>query len=463
MATLTNRNQQLPSLTGIRGYAAVFVMIAHGCALLIKFNDYQHPLVPWLTSLAGIGMSLFFVLSGFVIHYNYASLISEGGKPGIIKFFKARFARLYPLFFLMLLVDLAWGISPGWHRITHNGTWLWYEAMPFYIPMIQTWVYGVIGANSLVYQIGPNVPLTWSISTEWFFYCAYPVILLLLIRLRKPLLIGIIIALYSFAIWMLFRDAVNFYPALDAWGLSHFGPVAGMPPFQDSFVRWVFYFSPYSRITEFILGCLACHLFIQLRHIPVSRVENITGACLQWAALLGALFFYREFFIIKTIGVVLPMVFGLAPMMAILIFVFARYQSKLNYLFENRIAIWAGEISYSVYLTHYLIFHALSQFTRPDFTTANEIIEWSRFCFGVGIILLISSLSYRFFEVPMRALLRDMTFQRLKFPTFHLQIFSRVGASVLVIYLLLKLLTWPGLNDNLSALIYPWVQNLTGA
>ena len=43
-----------------------------------------------------------------------------------------------------------------------------------------------IDNNSLIYQIGNAAPPMWSISTEWFFYLCYPVIMLPLIRATRP-------------------------------------------------------------------------------------------------------------------------------------------------------------------------------------------------------------------------------------------------------------------------------------
>ena len=44
--------------------------------------------------------------------------------------------------------------------------------------------------------------------------------------------------------------------------------------FEHSFYRWLFYFSPYARIFEFLLGCLTAHAFILLRPRPVSTYEQ---------------------------------------------------------------------------------------------------------------------------------------------------------------------------------------------
>ena len=56
---------------------------------------------------ANLGMTTFFVLSGFVIHYNYGANIAAKGAPAIRSFLIARFARLYPLYLLVLLISIA--------------------------------------------------------------------------------------------------------------------------------------------------------------------------------------------------------------------------------------------------------------------------------------------------------------------------------------------------------------------
>src|SRR5476649_2564613 len=71
-------------LTGFRGIAAYTVLLAH--AIDISFGylpaSYVHraasDIVPFTSRLAYLGMSLFFVLSGFVIYYNYADSFRVG-------------------------------------------------------------------------------------------------------------------------------------------------------------------------------------------------------------------------------------------------------------------------------------------------------------------------------------------------------------------------------------------------
>ena len=101
---MTRRND-IPSLTGLRGIAAWLVVIAHTDGFFVALQP------AWLEYAwrvcANLGMTTFFVLSGFVIHYNYGASIAAKGAPAIRSFLIARFARLYPLYMLVLLITIA--------------------------------------------------------------------------------------------------------------------------------------------------------------------------------------------------------------------------------------------------------------------------------------------------------------------------------------------------------------------
>jgi peptidoglycan/LPS O-acetylase OafA/YrhL len=97
VASLIHRDT-VPGLTGLRFVAAFCVLIAHSVTVLMGGHE-----VYWIKQASGFGMTLFFVLSGFVIHYNYAVAVTGSrGTRGTAAFLWARFARLYPLLLLML-------------------------------------------------------------------------------------------------------------------------------------------------------------------------------------------------------------------------------------------------------------------------------------------------------------------------------------------------------------------------
>src|SRR5262249_14107703 len=70
----------IPALTGLRFIAALTVVISHSVTLLLLFPAGAMPRwQSYLLEIGGIGMPLFFVLSGFVIHYNYSTPILRDG------------------------------------------------------------------------------------------------------------------------------------------------------------------------------------------------------------------------------------------------------------------------------------------------------------------------------------------------------------------------------------------------
>jgi peptidoglycan/LPS O-acetylase OafA/YrhL len=90
--------------------------------------------------------------------------------------------------------------------------------------MTQSWIYAVWGEFSLIYQY-PSLwvmQVSWSISTEWFFYLIYPLICVLLNRLNRAHLVW---AVLLTALVALSGMGVAFYGvhAIDRFGESHFG------------------------------------------------------------------------------------------------------------------------------------------------------------------------------------------------------------------------------------------------
>src|SRR5215471_16864355 len=93
--------RRLPVLDGLRGIAALAVMAFH-------FNIFFLPqaqifeLLPFLTR-AYLSVDLFFILSGFVMAYVYGDRLSDDRKSHWLEFSRARFLRIYLLFFVSSL------------------------------------------------------------------------------------------------------------------------------------------------------------------------------------------------------------------------------------------------------------------------------------------------------------------------------------------------------------------------
>jgi len=407
-AEATGRRLGVPALTGLRFLAAFSVLLAHGLAATMASSEPPQGAVLWLMQLSGFGMTLFFVLSGFVIHYNYARLVTDGRLRGIVAFFWARFARLYPLFLLMMLVYML--VSQR-----HVAYWTGrpedinaiFQALPYFLLSIQSWIYKVIDGGWLIDAIRGGSPPTWSISTEWFFYFAYPFIAWFILRARAPVAILLVAGIWC-VLWTLFATSLyDRTPQIDAWAVDQFGPVAGMQNHADSFVRWLLAISPYLRIGEFVLGAMTAQFYIALQKRGVTGRENTLGSALFWVAALSVLLItYLEYNtdVPMTIFRKMNMNFALAPSVALLVFCAARYQSAASRLLTSRPATALGEASYSIYLVHSIVLISAVKLTgNVVHSTAYNVVK---LVVLMAIVVAISLLLYAYYEAPARTWLR---------------------------------------------------------
>ena len=400
---------EVPGLTGLRFVAAFSVLIAHGVSILLASHETPFGAVYWLKQASGFGMTLFFVLSGFVIHYNYAIPVTQGGGRGIAAYLWARFARLYPLLLLMLVVYMlisrkhrdAWSGHP-------DGLMSELIAFPYFLLSIQSWIYLPIRDSSLIYVIGAGASLTWSISTEWFFYFVYPLLAVLILRLRRPLTIAVGVVLWCLLWTLVSTSLFDMTPKLDAFGVQHYGEIASLQTHQqDSFVRWLFYFSPYLRIGEFILGAIVAQLYVQLRPHPAYASESSIGGAILAAAWVSVFvitaLMYSPYFdggVFRKMN----MNFALGPSAAVIIFCVARYDSWVSRLLRLPWINILGEASYSIYLTHFTVIVIVAQiFGGPGHSFAYDL---TMLVLTAVTIFAGSVLLHRIYEEPARRWLR---------------------------------------------------------
>jgi hypothetical protein len=413
---------QIPALTGLRFLAAFSVAVAHGTAVLMHGHERLGSVAYWCTQASGFGMTLFFVLSGFVIHYNYASLVTEGRLAGIAAYLWARFARLYPLFLLTLL---------GYVLVSRKHFEFWsghpdefrnvLQALPYFLISVQSWFYVPVGDTTLIFAIGGATPLTWSISTEWFFYFLYPLVAWLVLRSRTPWFTAAVVLSWC-ALWIAISTSLyDRSPAINAWAVERYGPIAEMYQPQDdfaapnSFVFWLSYFSPYLNMGEFILGSLVAQLYVQVRTWKPAGLENAIGTGLFLAAA-ASIFVISYFEYGPDVGMnvfrKMYMNFAQAPSVALLVFSAARYHNVFSRLLASRPFLVLGDASYSIYLVHYTVLMIAAKLIGS--AVHSELFNALAFVLSTVVILLISILLYRCYEAPARTWLRQLWRDRPK-------------------------------------------------
>jgi len=407
---LARRRPVVPALTGLRFVAAGFVLISHSIVFLLPFPGEPPDWHLYLQSIALLGMSVFFVLSGFVIHYNYSEPIKHW--RGVVGFFVARFARIYPLFFACISFDLAFNY---FYAQLPNAT---AQVLPYYLILIHSWFYLPVGEHTIIYVFGVMPTLSWSISTEWFFYCMYPLIAIAVKRLQTTQRILLATVIVVFAAGAVISAAGLLKPFINTGAAKAFGPVA-VGKTADSFYFWLLYFSPYFRLSEFLLGCLSAALFLRLKEKPVMRLERHVAVIVTAAATFGVLWlawlygvqfralaphtsFSRTADIVTSFGYC----FGFAPLLAVIVFSCARYKSALASFLSGPRMILAGEASYSLYMLHLMVIYAFRYTVSPVSSVGVGIANAMMWLLTVATAVGLSIVSWNCFEEPARKWLR---------------------------------------------------------
>lgn len=380
----------IPALTGLRFIAAATIVFAH----FAEGSDFRP--FGFQSPISVIGMPLFFTLSGFIVHYVYAGSFVKSWRAAVPAFAFARFSRLYPLFFAILLFYLLGKL--GRMFWAHPGIGLSFASLT------GTWWYWVVDGESLA---GQRYHISWSISTEMFFYLVYALVLYRVVALtgiRRCVVLLVLLCVLTFAAFYVV------FATQDSW-LAYV--LARHPDFistdvdeNNSFHRWLVYLSPYFHIPEFLAGALTCQIYLLIRRSG-TQLRNGTGEVLAWAGVAWLLtglallvtqwdFGVRGQFL--DFVVFLHKNFLMAPGCCLLILALALGGSSIARALSHRVPTYLGEVSYSIYLGHPFVFSFL--FVIGLGAPAYEMT------IGFVLVAVWASLLYFSIERPGKAWLR---------------------------------------------------------
>ncbi len=345
----TDSKEILP-LTSLRFLAASLVFLEH------------IPMIPgleWLgtsdKSLGKIGVSVFFVLSGFVISWSYAERDWSGkfwGHAG--EFYWSRMARIYPLHWAMFLLCLPLGLRSLTARVDpSNIPWLWTLTDDLWP--------GFSG--------GPQPDkAAWTLSCEALFYLSTPLLFLLLCRRRNPLAAtGVTLIGFSALIW-----AVAWMPGNWNWNAYLWEP-------------------------DFLLGVLGFHLSRRVDLSPYAVAMLAGGAALlAVSTLIEPRFDYRY----------ARLTFGPGSLLVIL--GCASIRGFCQRLLSHPWLVLLGHSSYALYLFH----DPLLRYSRILLNQRGIVIGpgWNILA-GLGLYVFalgVSIACFKFYENPVRLKLRAM-------------------------------------------------------
>jgi peptidoglycan/LPS O-acetylase OafA/YrhL len=310
--------ERLNALTGLRSFAAVNIVFFH-------FSDPNW--FGWLAPVVNAGfasVSFFILLSGFVLAYNYAGR-ARAGTLDRVRFWKARFTRLYPVYLLSLL--LAWRmVTAEYHAHSHGMFWTGMALTPL---LLQGWVPAV--ATFL------NTP-AWTMSAESFYYVLFP----WLARWKKPAKAWRCVIQLG-AVWGLGMIPGALYIAINPDGIAH--------PDRWSWGPWlqVLKFTPLPHLASFVFGVVLAELDEMVER--AGRLRLLLGligfAGSFWLLWLGP----RVPYAIMHDGLLMPLfgciILGLAG------------ENPLARALSWRPLVFVGEASYCLYLLHFNLWNLI--------------------------------------------------------------------------------------------------------
>jgi peptidoglycan/LPS O-acetylase OafA/YrhL len=352
--TSGNRVSEVKALTGLRGIAALYVVLFHFFSPL--------PLTSHGFCFLGHGylaVDIFFTLSGFVMALNYAGLFSHGIRPRQLRvFFCRRIARIYPLYLLTLVVATAM-VARGY--LTFGDRSL-FQAFGPNLLMIQNWG----NWNSI------ETP-AWSISTEWFAYLLFPFVLRW-IFFRSRIWTILLTTLSVGALCWLSREFSNPYDKLKVLDLTHAYP---------SIIRCS---------AEFILG-IAAYRIKSTRF--KANFDNWRWPIFVLSPLICGLLFFK-----KT-----DLVFVL--LLPLFISTLDARKSIIGDMLGSRSLEFLGLISFSIYLLHYLLVPVLDALDRRIRHFGYSHSHSYAVLVVFPVLLVSATATYYWIEIPARIKLRS--------------------------------------------------------
>jgi len=342
------RSGYQPALDGVRAVAFAAVMLFHG----------NH-----LTG-GGYGVNVFFVLSGFLIT---TLLLEEHKRTGRIRlglFWARRALRLFPAIFVLAAAMFVYSLFD--HSAITKQT---VDGLPWVLLYVGNWAIALGGHTlGLLFH-------TWSLAVEEQFYLLWPLVIVAIYRLRRPLPVLLAVALGGSVLSLVDRV------------LLHVTVANGVRTYGTDYIA-----------DQLLIGCALAVLLALLTPEGVLRLR-------RW---LGALFPVAVVFLAAVaVGIVLPAdaaervrrlpwalsLIGLTSAVVIGYLVLHRDSPAARLLSLPPLA-YTGRISYGLYLWHIPVFRILN---------AHGGIPEGLPLLGAKLVLTFgaAALSYRFVETPM--------------------------------------------------------------
>lgn len=337
--------KQLQPLTALRFLAVTAIFLHHSDYLFANNKPFME-IYHRLFREGYIGVTFFFVLSGFIITYNYFDKCLLNN-DWVKTFYLNRLSRIYPVHLLTLVLAIPLTSFNLWNLL-----------------LLQSFI-----PDRAVYFSGNLV--TWGLSDLAFFYFLFPFLILIIKKTTVPIRTATLIwtALTFLTYWL--RDNT----------LSH----------------WLFYIFPGTRLIDFSIGILLGIAYKRL-------VPFLSGRIYTVLELLSLFTLGVAVVISPAIHQTLRYDVYYLPFMALIIIVFAVGSGWLSRLMSIKPMLFLGKLSFAFFLVHQLVIRYMQGLI---ITTGLSLASCFAILFTAFVISLgLSWFIFERFEVPIRNRLR---------------------------------------------------------
>ena len=353
------QDRYLPNLNGLRAISVFVVMLGHATSLEYHFGGYQNH--EWLWINGSFGVNAFFCISGILISYLLDQELRATGKIDIRQFYLRRAARIWPLYFLVVIPALVLNVALA-------GTSL-HQSMNFYDYLFLFLI--LPGFADRPMFIGQ----TWSIGVEESFYAVYPLMVRHLSRR------GLAVALLAIVFSPEFFALLGRYTCPDLCSPRFWWAPIWYSCIPIGCLVYLAYGAGNERLNRMLFSpALQCFSIVAVAGIIYAAIQAANDRYVD--VRICALFFS-------------------------IIILNAAFNPRSVMQIENPITRFLGEISYGMYMYHvYAICLTLTIcwvfFKGPTFPYQHLIVATLTTTFTIGL----AKLSYDYIEQPIRALAR---------------------------------------------------------
>lgn len=341
----------IPSLDGIRALAVAMVFFAH---------NHLGNIIP-----GGLGVTVFFVLSGYLITTLMRIEQQKHGSINYRSFYVRRLIRLMPPLFIVVAttgVLAEFGIIDGGFTISGMLSALFYFGNYFLI-------------ENDFHGMPAGVGVVWSLAIEEHYYLFYPPLAALLLRVGRVGLSASVLTLLCFAVL-----------AWRYWLALHGGSEAYLGMATDT------------RLDSILIGCLLGLLY-NPRLDPVAAPNRFNDIIIitSCISVLLLTLLYRDEFFRLTLRYTLQSL-AIAPLIYLAV---ARADKRPFRWLNARPLVYIGSLSYTIYLTHHVILLGLAKHW-PDMNWLYLTVV------SVLLILAVAEPMRRWVELPCSRLRQQL-------------------------------------------------------